>query len=150
MINYVKGDATSPRMADGANVICHVTNDIGAWGAGFSGAVSRRWPEPEQAYRRSARAGTLALGKAEFIQVSQRLYVANMCAQHSIGRTNPPPIRYGALEQCLEQAASKAAGGALHMPRIGCGLAGGKWAKVEPIIERATAGLCDVFVYDLK
>ena len=36
------------------------------------------------------------------------------------------------------------------MPRIGCGLAGGKWAKVEPIIERATAGLCDVFVYDLK
>jgi len=35
-----------------------------------------------------------------------------------------------------------------HMPRIGCGLAGGEWSKIEPLIERH---LChrQVFVYDL-
>tara|TARA_R110002111_G_scaffold227346_2_gene288919 strand:+ start:47395 stop:47511 length:117 start_codon:yes stop_codon:yes gene_type:complete len=35
------------------------------------------------------------------------------------------------------------------MPRIGCGLAGGKWDKVEPLIEQTlrTAGI-DVYVYD--
>ena len=35
------------------------------------------------------------------------------------------------------------------MPRIGCGLAGGKWEEIEPIIERtlATAGV-EVTVYD--
>lgn len=39
----------------------------------------------------------------------------------------------------------------VHMPRIGCGLAGGSWGKVEPIIQEE---LCDkgvqVFVYDLQ
>ena len=34
------------------------------------------------------------------------------------------------------------------MPRIGCGLAGGKWAVVEPIIQRALEDI-PVFVYDL-
>ncbi|CAM5711440.1 hypothetical protein [Streptomyces coeruleorubidus] len=26
-------------------------------------------------------------------------------------------------------------GATVHMPRIGCGLAGGKWSRVEPLIE---------------
>ena len=37
----------------------------------------------------------------------------------------------------------------VHMPRIGCGLAGGTWDNIEPIIERT---LCEadieVSVYD--
>ena len=37
-----------------------------------------------------------------------------------------------------------------HMPRIGCGLAGGKWEQVGPIVEEtlAAAGV-NVVVYDL-
>jgi len=37
----------------------------------------------------------------------------------------------------------------VHMPRIGCGLAGGKWEKIEPIIlsELIDKGI-NVFVYD--
>jgi hypothetical protein len=36
------------------------------------------------------------------------------------------------------------------MPRIGCGLAGGQWSEIEPIIERTllAAGV-EVYVYDL-
>jgi hypothetical protein len=36
------------------------------------------------------------------------------------------------------------------MPRIGCGLAGGKWDLIEPLLDEylAMAGL-DVCVYDL-
>ena len=29
-INYVKGDATTP-IGTGDKIICHITNDIGAW-----------------------------------------------------------------------------------------------------------------------
>jgi hypothetical protein len=36
----------------------------------------------------------------------------------------------------------------VHMPRIGCGLAGGKWEAVEPLIRVAIPGT-EVFVYDL-
>lgn len=49
-IQYTTGDATQP-LADGAKIICHVCNDIGGWGAGFVVALSRKWSEPERAYR---------------------------------------------------------------------------------------------------
>src|SRR5262245_22379163 len=50
-LRIVRGDATAPRV-DGPKIIAHVCNDVGGWGAGFVLAVSRRWPEPERAYRR--------------------------------------------------------------------------------------------------
>ena len=51
------------------------------------------------------------------------------------------------LEKVTEYAKDKKA--TVHMPRIGCGLAGGKWEKVEKIIEDTLKGL-DVYVYDLE
>ena len=146
-ISYLKGDATAPR-ADGNKIIVHVCNDAGGWGAGFVLALSRRWPEPEQEYRRWHRegeAGGFRLGAARLVQVEPDLWVANMVAQHGM-------IDYGALEACLRQVAEEARrlGASVHMPRIGTGLAGGRWEEVEPIILRT---LCDqgipVTVYDL-
>ena len=39
------------------------------------------------------------------------------------------PIRYKAVRSCLEKLADEAEelNASVHMPRIGCGLAGGKW-----------------------
>ena len=38
----------------------------------------------------------------------------------------------------------------IHMPRIGCGLAGGSWHEIEPILEEHLAGAgFDIRVYDL-
>jgi O-acetyl-ADP-ribose deacetylase (regulator of RNase III) len=39
----------------------------------------------------------------------------------------------------------------VHMPRIGCGLAGGTWDKIEPIINNSLikSGV-EVFVYDFE
>jgi hypothetical protein len=34
------------------------------------------------------------------------------------------------------------------MPRIGCGLAGGKWEKAEPLLRETLPGT-QIFVYDL-
>src|SRR4051794_21518535 len=61
-----------------------------------------------------------------------------------------PPIRYEAVAECLAGVAVKACdlGASVHMPRIGCGLAGGDWAKIEPLIERQlVANGVDVTVY---
>lgn len=64
-----------------------------------------------------------------------------------------PPIRYEAVASCLQQVAVKARelGASVHMPRIGCGLAGGEWSKVEPLIEvqLCQAGIA-VTVYDFE
>ncbi|HJZ91139.1 MAG TPA: hypothetical protein VKE40_09720 [Gemmataceae bacterium] len=75
-----------------------------------------------------------------------------MVGQRGIKRgKSGPPIRYEAVAECLERVAAKALelGASVHMPRIGCGLAGGEWSKIEPLIEQR---LCDrgvaVTVYD--
>ena len=80
--------------------------------------------------------------------------VANMVAQTGLRVTKSgPPIRYEALAVCLGHVASKAIelGASVHMPRIGCGLAGGKWSEVEPlIIEHLGRRGVVVVVYDFE
>ena len=153
-IAYLIGDATAPT-TPGPKMIVHVCNDIGAWGKGFVMALSRRWPEPESQYRgwyRERKSNDFGLGAVQFAQVAADLWVANMIGQHGIRRTKEgPPIRYGAVEKCLAKVALKAVEleASVHMPRIGCGLAGGKWEKIETII---TGQLSEkdiaVYVYD--
>lgn len=61
-----------------------------------------------------------------------------MIAQHGIGRQGPtPPIRCEALRECLShvRAFAQAQNAFVQMPRIGCGLAGGKWDEVSKIVE---------------
>lgn len=152
-IRYLKGDATSPVTGDG--IIAHICNDKGGWGAGFVLAISKKWPEPERFYRRWFRTKSdnsdnwFQLGAVQFVHVAKQLYVANMLAQHGYVNAATIPLQYGALEQCLTQLADKSRelGLSVHMPRIGCALGGGSWAKVEAIINRTLDGV-DVYVYD--
>lgn len=151
MITYLKGDATNPQIS-GPSIIAHICNDRGGWGKGFVLAVSKRWPDPEQYYRRWSRnGGSFALGEIQVVQVLPNIWVANMVAQSGYRASSKgPPIRYEALEECLTKLAveAKDKGASVHMPRIGCGLAGGRWELVEPLIQKAL-GNQQVFVYDL-
>lgn len=160
MIRYVTGDATRP-VGAGMKIIAHVCNDAGGWGAGFVLAISRRWGEPRRAYREwMASEYPGRLHETQFVRVEEDVVVANMIAQrgfggfgsfvNEIGGTINPPLEYDALETCLEMVATgaRAPGVSIHMPRIGCGLAGGTWDRVESIIARVCKGV-DVTVYDL-
>jgi O-acetyl-ADP-ribose deacetylase (regulator of RNase III) len=155
-------------LSRGVKVIAHVCNDIGGWGKGFVLALSCRWPEPEAAYRAWHRDRThndFGLGAAQFVQVDHSVWVANLVGQRGI---RPPargfapagatprggkavPVRYEAIDASLGLLADRAVelGASVHMPRIGCGLAGGRWERIEPLV---TARLCErdipVTVYD--
>ncbi|MFI8230374.1 macro domain-containing protein [Streptomyces sp. NPDC085900] len=140
-IVYIRGDATAPSVK-GVKVIAHVCNDLEGWGKGFVVAVSRRWPEPEAAYRawhRDRAANDFGLGAIQCVQVEPYVWVANMIGQRGI-RTGSKgvPVRYEAIDLALGGLAEKALelGASVHMPRIGCGLAGGTWSRVEPLILR--------------
>ena len=146
-INYVIGDATAPQ-GEGNKIICHICNDIGAWGAGFVLALSKRWEYPEQFYRARQK---YPLGQADILKVEDDIYVANMIAQHM---TRPsldgtPPIRYESVAEALMKInkIAKEKNATLHMPRIGCGLAGGEWQMIEKILKAVVS--VDVTVYDL-
>jgi len=153
-ISYVTGDATDPQVP-GPKIITHVCNDVGGWGAGFVLALSRRWPKPEHQYRswhRFRGSVPFELGLVQFVDVGPELLVANMIAQAGYVKSFTPPIRYDAVEMCLLKVASVAAPwpASVHMPRIGCGLGGATWERIEPIIERTLcAADIPVYVYDL-
>lgn len=154
-IKYIKGDATEP-VSDGPKILVHVCNDIGGWGKGFVLAISRRWPGPEREYRKWAKEGTdFELGKVQFVRVKPDLWVANLIGQHKIRRQKgqAPPIRYEAIREGLIRVAEKAVEleASIHMPRIGCGLAGGKWDRIEPMIQETLLELgVSVTVYDFE
>ncbi|MFF2613628.1 macro domain-containing protein [Kitasatospora sp. NPDC058046] len=154
-ITYVRGDATTPH-GKGVKVIVHVCNDLGGWGKGFVLALSRRWPEPEAAYRRWHReraTNDFGLGAVQLVRVDPHVWVANLVGQRGIrtGRSTGVPVRYEAIDTGLDALGGHALrlGASVHMPRIGCGLAGGRWERVEPLV---TARLTDrgvpVTVYD--
>ena len=154
-IEYVTGDATSPQTS-GPKIIVHVCNDIGGWGAGFVMALSAKWPEPESEYRSWHERGSdppFELGQVQLVEVESQLWVANLIGQHDVrSRDGVPPVRYEAIRKGMERMAKFALDreASVHMPRIGCGLAGGEWSKVEAIIEQ-TICVQDiaVTVYDL-
>jgi O-acetyl-ADP-ribose deacetylase (regulator of RNase III) len=137
-IRFVTGDATAP-LGNGPRIIVHVCNDLGKWGKGFVLAVSRRWKEPERIYKASfAGEQPPVLGDVQFVPVATDLVVANLIGQHGIaGRgTKVPPIRYEAIETGLRTVRDRALqhGASVHMPRIGAGLAGGDWSRIEGIV----------------
>lgn len=153
-IIYLKGDATLPK-TDGNKIIAHICNDIGGWGKGFVVAISKRWKAPEIAYREWHKTQTdFVLGNIQVVQVEDDIFVANMLAQRGIGIiNNQPPINYEAVESCLSELAKNAQTlqASVHMPRIGCGLAGGKWEIIEPIIQKTLlANDIETFVYDFE
>lgn len=153
-ITYIRGDATVPSVK-GAKVIAHVCNDIGGWGKGFVLALSRRWPEPEKAYRawhRDRAHNDFGLGAVQLVQVGKDLWVANMIGQRGI-RTGSKgvPVRYEAIDTALARLAGEVTerGASVHMPRMGCGLAGGKWSRIAPLVsERLVTRGIAVTVYD--
>jgi O-acetyl-ADP-ribose deacetylase (regulator of RNase III) len=138
IINYIKGDATSPQ-GNGNKIITHVCNDIGGWGRGFVLAISQRWSQPESEYKNWYKSKeNFSLGEVQFVQVEENIWVANMIGQRDIKKDTEgnPPVRYDAIAQALSKVAAFATGkkASVHMPRIGCGLAGGSWDKMEPVI----------------
>ena len=158
-INYVNGDATRPT-GGGPKFILHVCNTLGLWGAGFVMAVSRRWPEPEEAYYALGETcNGYSLGNVQAVQVEDELWVVNMIGQAGVGsRDGSPPIRYSAIRTALKQVAVMALDPeyrglykavSIHGPRFGAGLAGGDWNTIEQIINETliAAGL-SVTVYD--
>jgi len=151
MITYTKGDATQPQ-GTGAKIIAHIVNDRGGFGKGFVLAIEARWPEPKRYYKawHSTKDG-FHLGAIQVIEVEPDLWVANMIAQRGYrSANNPTPLQYDALEKCLDALAveAKKLGASIHMPKIGTGLSGGSWARIEPLLEKTLKGI-SVTVYAL-
>jgi O-acetyl-ADP-ribose deacetylase (regulator of RNase III) len=151
-INYLRGDATRPR-GDGIRVVAQIVNDRAAlWGGGFSLVIRKKWPQVQESFRSWAESGkNLELGKTHVTFADSSIAVFSMVCQHGYGPSPKPRIRYAHLKDCLDQLAKFALErqASVHLPRIGCGQAGGSWEIVRELIDYT---LCrqgiSVTVYD--
>lgn len=169
-INYLVGDATRP-VGEGVKLIIHCCNDIGAWGAGFVVALSKRWELPEKSYREWCakfptrsdehviETGDAVLGEVQFVQVESDIVIGNMIGQRNVYPMPNPrggfihPIRYNAIEKCLNKVAeyAKTNNCSVHFPKFGAGLAGGDWSKIEELINKTLiANGIDCYCYSLE
>lgn len=151
-IKFVVGDATQPKTED-QKFIVHIVNNIGKWGHGFVIAVSRRWPEVKSVY--CANYHKHELGDIQFVPVDVDLTIVNLFGQDGIrGPGYTQPVRYGAIHAGLKRLTADIKkvlfACSVHMPRIGCGLAGGCWEEIEPLInDTLIKADIPVTVYDL-
>jgi len=153
-IEYLRGDATKPR-GDENKIIAFIINDkANSWGAGFAKAVQSKWPLVLEEFRhwKKLHGEEFSLGNVFTAKVERKLKTALMISQHGYGPSKLPRIRYGALYESLKKLAqiAKSEKASVHMPRIGCGQAGGAWDVVSEMVEDT---LClngvDVMIYDL-
>ena len=154
-IQYVVGDATQPQ-GEGNKVILHCCNDEGKWGAGFSGAVSKRWPEPERVYRDCfAKHYWDRLGEIQIVNVAPDIVVINAIMQHGIQQPGDmrTPFQYSSCIQALEKVADFCRWNkvTVHCPKFGSGLAKGDWTMIATYVtEILSYREIPVIVYTLE
>lgn len=153
-IRYVTGDCLQPHGSD-SQIIAHVVNDSAyRWGGGFALAVKKKYPEVQEDFLNwvGRDRSKLKLGTSRLARAGHGLWVYSMVAQRGYGPSDIPRIRYQPLVECLRRLGEIALemDASVHMPRIGCGQAGGDWKVVEELIDDAlSVRAVQVSVYDL-
>lgn len=117
-----------------ADVICHQVNCRGVMGAGLAREIRTRYPDIMTEYRSTCMRGAENLGSVLYYKASQ-YDIANLFAQDDCGHYGNY-TDYAALRACCERVAMDYNNGVVAVPyKLGCGLAGGDWNIVYPMLK---------------
>ena len=140
-IRIITGDAVAALGRGGITALGHQVNLRGAMGAGIARQISQAYPVVLEPYRVAVRCGELRLGGMLPVEVRPGRWIINLAAQEGVG-WHHRQTDYAALAAALRLFAGFAHDRGLlaGLPYgIGCGLAGGEWGIVLPMIEQAFA-----------
>ena len=147
----VTGNLVSMASAGKFNIIVHGCNCFHTMGAGIARQIRSTWPEVYKADLNTKRGDKGKLGRVSYAEVRNRPYlvVINAYTQYNYGRGGRY-VSYDAVKSCFEKIASGCQPGhSVGIPYIGCGLAGGDWKVIEPIIDEAMVGI-DLTLVEFK
>lgn len=149
MIKTIKGNILETK----APIIAHQVNCKGVMGAGVARAIKNKYPEVYWDYKKYS---PKELGQIQPVQAGLfgEKIVVNLFAQEGYGK-DKRYTDYEALKACFlklkeytEEVFTKKP--TIAMPYgIGCGLAGGDWEKVYPMIEEVFAEF-DIELWQLE
>lgn len=125
-------------------LVVHGCNAQGVMGSGVARALRERHPRMFHDYRKVFESEGLALGSVIWTPVHENLHIASAITQEFYGRyPGRQYVCYDALDSALKKVRQKAIETNLpiFINPIGCGLGGGKWEVVGPMLENAFEGL---------
>lgn len=140
-----------------AQIIAHGVNARGKFASGIAGEIARRYPRVRDAYLfKHARSGW-RLGDTQFVAAfhdSVFPLIANVCTQVDYGYNGQLYVDYDAIKTGVTEVVKYAAGfdgWSVAMPKLGAGLGGADWGKVESIIRDISFqySQVEIFIYYL-
>ena len=143
MIKLVKSNLLDMLDEGIVNVIAHGCNCFCTMGAGIALQIKKRYPVVYEKDCLTERGSSSKLGHICIVKVSQDdKYVVNAYTQYEPGAASTRWMaydstkkRYSAIENCFKEIKEEVPSEwILGLPRIGCGLAGLDWMKVEDMV----------------
>jgi len=137
MLIEVNGNLINMAKDGKFDVIIHGCNCFNTMGAGIAKNIKREFPEAYQADLRTIKGDRKKLGSvsvgSHLLPSGKTLRVVNAYTQYTYGRGNDFVLDayISAMSQAFDQFPNRRIG----MPLIGCGLAGGEWSALKPILE---------------
>lgn len=134
----IDGEIIAFALAHGG-ILVHQVNCKRVAGAGLAAAISRKWPSWAEAFKRT----TPHLGNAWIQPVAPdnivAVWVASLYAQNGYGtdrrHTDYEAFDHALMSLELQTIGLRGLGHKMIFPvGIGCGLAGGNWKIIEPMI----------------
>jgi O-acetyl-ADP-ribose deacetylase (regulator of RNase III) len=131
----IKGDLLQLALDGVFDTIVHGCNCFCCMNAGIAYQIKNTFPEAYIADKNTKFGDKSKLGTLSYA-VSRDILIVNAYTQYDTGLFNIQ-LDYEALRSCMRiiGADGHFRGRKIGMPYIGCGLAGGDWSKVKPILE---------------
>lgn len=145
----IKGNIIQLALEGHFDVIIHGCNCFNTMGAGIALQIRNNFPEAYEADQTTKLGDKTKLGNYTSVTVMRRMKVfdvVNAYTQYHYGKGGPH-VNYLAIYDVFIKIAQRYNGARIAYPKIGCGLAGGNWNKVVPLIETALQGQDHTLVY---
>ena len=134
-MKVVKGDLIEMFKNEEFELIIHGCNCFNTMGAGFAGQIANSFPEAYNADKETVRGDINKLSDWTVSVVKFKKFgvIINLYTQFEPGRN----LNLAALELGMYKLSKKIdLTTPIAIPKIGCGIAGGDWNVVQPIIEK--------------
>lgn len=159
MITYIDGDLIKLAQEGHFDVIVHGCNCFSTMGAGIAPQMAKAFGcdkfNMEKMGRTINKLGNIdyeycAVPFSPESKDEKSMAVVNAYTQHKYGSNHSDgdvaPFDYEAFTICMRKINQVFGGRIIGMPKIGAGLAGGDWNRIEKIIEKELSNLKVVVV----
>ena len=138
IMKYVVGDLIKMGREGKFDIIVHGCNCMGAMGSGIAKQIRSEFPSAYEIDQITESGDKSKLGTYTSVRVNE-LRVVNAYTQYNYGPKSGPdggcPVDYDAINSVMVKLINDFPNARIGIPKIGAGLAGGDWAKIENIID---------------